>query len=462
MTFRFTISSRVLPLFSALALLLGTATPAHAADEDSNAPATADDAAPDEAPAPKPSAPAEKPPAPAAVPVEAAPVAEAPAVGLVERLPPSAYAAPTLRGLHGGSLWLSSQGAQWPYLPRTTIGVSGYVWLDTNYRQLTDGNPTGKNRKDITEQGRLVLRVTPTYSKGEWFAQGQAELVANKDQTVPPVNADVDDLWIRVGKWQAFDLTVGRFEAFEVYHLGMGLDINTDERNGAVSGSARPPQLYGASFLYYRPDGPADVALHAYPTKYLRFELLNQVGNSGGLNALGVRPAGILDLGVFKLKAAGEYQQLTSPEAGNKTKINNRGFAGSAQVVLDPYLEFGANAGYALTDVYDNVGNLSTDKSTTTTSFGGFMNVRIVPDLLVGGGVNNVKVSDQHYDVTTRRYGEFSNLQTFGALQYFWESTLMVKLVVGYAKADFDPTFATTPAFSNKLVSARLRMQLLF
>ena len=121
-----------------------------------------------------------------------------------------------VHGLNGGSLWLSSQGLQWPYLPRTAIGISGYAWLDTNYRSLTDGNPSATyDRKDLTVQGRAVLRVTPTYSKGEWFAQVQAELVANKTQTTPSANADVDDLWIRIGKWNAYDLTVGRFEAFE-------------------------------------------------------------------------------------------------------------------------------------------------------------------------------------------------------------------------------------------------------
>ena len=444
-----------------IALSLSLSSVLHAADEDANAepdsgPAETD--APAARPAEKPS-PALTTPAPESATLE--PKSDS-AVGLVERLPPSAYPAPVIRGLHGGSLWLNSQGVQWPYLPRTTIGVSGYVWLDTNYKQLTDGNPTGKNRKDVTEQGRLLLRVTPTYSHGDWFVQGQAELVANKEQTLPSANADVDDVWIRVGRWRTFDLTVGRFEAFEVYHLGMGLDINTDERKGALSGSSRPPDLYGASFLYYRPDGPGDIALHAYPTDNLRFELLGQVGNSGGLNAAGARPAAIFDLGYLKLKAAGEYQVQTSPEQGNKTKIENRGLAGSAQLVFDPYVELGGNAGYALVDVYDNVGNLLTDKSSTVKSFGGFLNARVVPDLLVGFGVNDVHVTDQHLDITTGRFGEFDHLQTFGALQYFWESQLMVKFVFSYAKADFNPTFATTPEYANKLYSGRLRLQLLF
>jgi len=439
---------------------------ARAAD-DPKAGVTDDDAEEDAQKTPAPSEAKEPPPTAPPTPVKEDDV-EPTAVGLVERLPPSAYYSPVARGLHGGSLWLSSQGLQWPYLPRTTIGVSGYAWLDTNYRKLTDGGPSAtSDRKDLTSQGRAVLRVTPTYSKGDWFAQVQAEFVANKTQTTPSTNADVDDLWIRIGKWKSYDLTVGRFEAFEVYHLGMGLDINTDERKGAFSSSFSPPALYNASFLYYRPDEAGNVAIHAYPTKNLRFELLGQLGNSGPFNSVGVRPAAIFDLGWLKLRGAYEYQLQTDPNvakngatAAFQTKNKKNGGAGSVQFVIDPYVEFGANVGYAIVDAYDPNGNQILASSTTTTSYGGFLNAQPFPDFLIGIGANNVHQSDQQ--IQNGRFGEFGHLQTFGALQYFWENTVMVKLVVGYAKGDSDATYVATLPYSNKLVSARLRLQVLF
>lgn len=464
-------SSRFLHWAGAAALVAVVAAApraARAADDDTKPSAPADDDAEDDAQkASKPSE-AKDPPPPAAPPT---PVkedeVEPKAVGLVERLPPSAYYSPVARGLHGGSLWLSSQGLQWPYLPRTTIGVSGYAWLDTNYRSLVDGQPSATyDRRDTTVQGRGVLRFTPTYSKGEWFAQVQAELVANKTQTTPAVNADVDDLWIRVGKWKSYDLTVGRFESFEVYHLGMGLDLNTDERKGAFSDSYSPPALYNASFMYYRPDEAGNVAVHLYPTDNLRLEVLGQVGNVGPFNSMGVRPAAIFDMGWLKLRAAYEYQVQTDPKiakggaTGFQDKNVKRGGAGSAQIVIDPYVEFGVNAGYALVDVYDVLDQIKQEASTTTTSFGGFLNAQPFPDFLIGFGANKVHQSDQH--IQNGRFGEYAHLQTFGALQYFWESTVLVKLVVGYAKGDSDATYVMTPAYSNKLVSARLRLQVLF
>ncbi|HEY5375963.1 MAG TPA: hypothetical protein VIK01_19925 [Polyangiaceae bacterium] len=452
---------------AAVALVFAAAPrPARAASDDAKPGVAPDDDADEDAPKsherPNPAGQSEPPPtqAPSATTAEPEPAA----IGLVERLPPSAY--PQVRALHGGSLWLSSLGLQWPYLPRTTIGVSGYAWLDTNYRSLTDGIESNPNRRDITAQGRAVLRVTPTYSKGDWFAQVQAELVANKTQTTPSANPDVDDLWIRLGKWQSYDLTVGRFEGFEVYHLGMGLDINTDERKGAFSPSYNnPPALYNAGFLYYRPDEASNFAVHAYPTDYLRFELLGQVGNSGPFNSVGVRPAAIVDFGWLKLRAAGEYLLQKDPNipkvgTGFLTKNEKRGGAGSAQFVIDPYVEFGANVGYALVDSWGPTGDQVLGSSNTTLSYGGFLNAQPVPDFLVGFGANYVHLTDQH--IQNGRFGEFSHLQTFGALQYFWENTVLVKLVVGYAKADSDATYVMTLPFSNKLVSARLRLQVLF
>ena len=173
--------------------------------------------------------------------------------GLVERLPASAYPEPVIRGLYGSSLWLDMQGYQWPQYSRIGVGISGYGWVDTDYKRTRIGDPGQSDHlTKIFGQGRFALRVTPTYSNGNWFAQAQAELIANLDQLdVQPQVADTDDLWVRTGFWNKWDVTVGRFEGFSVYHLGMGLDLNTDERNGAYDsrGPGSVPQPYLASYL---------------------------------------------------------------------------------------------------------------------------------------------------------------------------------------------------------------------
>ncbi len=104
-----------------------------------------------------------------------------------------------------------------------------------------------------------MLRVTPTYTNGTWFVQAQAEIVANTDQyNVQPAPGVVaaDDVWVRTGELQQWDVTLGRFQAFDVYPLGMGLDLNTYERLGAFdpaftgspNGYNAVPALYGADY----------------------------------------------------------------------------------------------------------------------------------------------------------------------------------------------------------------------
>ena len=214
-----------------------------------------------------------------------------------ERLGPETFPG-RLRGLYGGSLWLepSFHGLQWPQNTRSGVGVSGTFWTDSGYEMIKRDFPSLPDSGMYFQQGRGQLRVTPAYVRGRFFIQGQVELVGNLCQTANVTNVvcsagtfTTDDLWIRVGEWNRWDLKLGRFEAWEVYHLGMGMDPYTFERLGAgmfgLAGPANPkleaPSLYGVNYLHDRPtDGLAVgyAALHLYPTEYLRFELLAKLG----------------------------------------------------------------------------------------------------------------------------------------------------------------------------------------
>src|SRR5262249_10043177 len=154
---------------------------------------------------------------------------------------------------------------------------------------------------------RFVLRVTPTWTNGNYFVQTQAELVANKDQSNgQPSIVDTDDLWLKIGQWNKWDVQLGRYESWEVYHFGMGLDLHTLERDGASDEAFSAPAIYGATYSFYRPAGVGLGALHVYPTDFLRFELGTQFGNEFGQNTLGTRPVAVLDFGLIKLKGAYE------------------------------------------------------------------------------------------------------------------------------------------------------------
>ena len=414
-----------------------------------------------------------EPVAPESAPVAPAPSGQVVAIG-IERLPGSAYPEPQVRGIQGGSLWMTFHGLQWPYMPAvggdgtTRIGFSGSAWVDTSYRTVESGVPdTDPSVNEWRQQSRFVLRTTPTFNVSDgWFVQGQGELVLTG---AAPANTQdflvADDLYVRTGKWNVFDITAGRFQGWEIYHLGMGLDLNTVERDGARTEGNRPVDLYGLTYFWDRPNGPGRIAAHFYPTDYLRFELLGQIGSSA-LNSLGIRPVGILDLGVIKVKVGAEYGKETPRQQADNRKesVQRSGVGGTVQAVVNPYLEAGVAVARGLIDSYNAQGILDAGRSTTTTSYGGFGNVRVVDSLLLGGGANFTKETNLKVDTTGTKNDIKNHLQVFGAAQYTLWDQLYIKGVVAYADALFDPESDPPPIakFNNTSLSGRLRFMYLF
>ncbi len=419
------------------------------------------------------------PPAPASAPTQPA-VNISP--GIVEHLPASAYPEPYTRGLYGGPLWLDMQGLQWPYMPHTGVGISGYGWVDGNYRLIRSGNPNiPPTTQELLDQGRFLLRVTPTYVSGDWFVQAQAEIVANMNQYYPQGTNGLpdgvvaaDDVWVRTGGLQSWDVTVGRFQAFDVYPLGMGLDLNTYERGGAYdpvssggpNGPTRVAQLYAADFMLYRPNAPkvGDVAFHGYPFPFLRLEALGQFGNDGSVNIVGGRPAAIFDIGWFKLRGALEYQYekaIDSQPMFLKT-AKNRGGAASAQVVLAPFVEASVNFGYAVVDLADsNSHGPDFPASGNRLSFGGFVDASpvpaLLPNLLVGLGGNYATFQNLNMPNNERT----TNIQVYAAVQYLFYRQLYLKVVGAYAKSHFDNIVTANP-YDDDMFSVRVRMMYLY
>jgi len=416
----------------------------------------------------------------------------------VEHLGPSSYPG-KLRGIYGGSMWLEPtfNGLQWPYMTKSGLGVSGSIWIDNGYEKITRDATQVSPTTMWLQQGRGVLRATPTYTDGKFFIQGQIELVGNLCQ-VQGSNIcsdagtfDTDDLWIRFGRWNSWDVKAGRFEAWELYHTGMGLDINTLERLGAnntsvtnAPGGFDAPQFYGVNYLHDRPKagmGIGYVAFHAYVTDALRFELLGELGtdnsrSNAGHNFLGGRPSAILDLGWMKVKLGAEYVQQTrgTPQyfdassgsngamAEYKYKVTNKGFGGCVQFVLDPQIEFGLNAAVGSQASLDDNGSPQGGGvlSYTTFSVGGFANYRLASLWLVGAGVNWTTQTDSHYISATADFTD--HLQTFGAIQYLLARQLFIKAVIGYSRADIQPSDTNIAIWSSYMYSGRVRLMYLY
>jgi hypothetical protein len=411
-----------------------------------------------------------------------------------------------VRGLYGGSLWLepSFHGLQWPYMTKTGVGVSGSAWVDTGYEKIERESELAVNSTRWQQQARAVLRVTPTYVSGRFFIQAQAELVGNGCQSTGTTTCDqknlgtvdTDDLWLRVGHWNVWDVKVGRFEGWELYHTGMGLDVNTLERLGPKSeeqpgpklgdgNPMEPPDYYGVTFMHDRPRGLGlgYLAAHLYPMSILRFEMLGEIGTTslgtGASNYLGGRPSAILDLGWLKLKAGAEYQSVTAQnqrmvtdkvtlvqsKGTDHTGTTNKGLGAAVQCVFDPYVEFGANIGYGDSTSRNADGNVLATGSYTKASLGGFANAHlgrrgsVLEDLMLGGGAN---WTTQYYRSSLgSRQDYVAHLQVFGAIQYLVAKQLFVKAVLAYARADLWPS-AELNSISNTMWSGRVRLMYLY
>jgi hypothetical protein len=469
------------------------------------APAGADDAAAKPADAPAGTPAAEPAVDPAKVATEAAPpepvapptettatgtsVEREKAVSLValEQLPGSAYPSAQIRGIKYGSLWLTFHGQQWPYMPAIggkpgmRIGFSGSIWNDVSYSKLTaDPSLAGAKVNDLNRwatQTRGVLRVTPTYNaKNGWFAQGNAEFVVHGD-SIPDIVTGVlgttDDLYVRVGKWNVFDVTVGRFQGWEIAnHYGMGLDQNTLERSGArfPTYSNKPTDGYGLSYFWDRQDYLlGGYAVHVYPTKYLRAEVLGHLGagnNTSNPNQFDIRPSAIFDVGYLKLKAGLEYGKAIPQDKTNKVRDSRNGYGFAAQFVLNPYIEGGASFARGFNDKLDEFGVPNLTTSNTVQTVGGFLNGSPgYEPLVLGFGAffnhwENLRIDTRPGVPHSGKVDTNDQVEIFGAVQYTLFEQLYFKFVLSHASNHVEDAKLNT--YTNTALSGRFRMMILF
>lgn len=464
----------------------------------------------EDAPNPSAGAVASSPPKPEPALTGAAPGGEAPSPtaqassSFLEHMGPDTFPG-RLRGLYGGSLWLepSFHGLPWPRNTRTGIGVSGTVWVDGGYEKIVRGDLTQSPTPNSTfyfHQGRALLRITPAYVSDRLFIQGQVEWVGNLCQGEGSTAGicsyagtfTTDDLWIRVGQFNLWDLKVGHFEGWEVYHLGMGMDPYTSERVGAVMSGQNAntgleaPAVYALNFLHDRAnDGQAVAytALHFYPLEFLRSELLFKAGNNkfqlenteGGTsyNYWGLRPTAIFDVGWIKLKVGAEYQKRTATTQtlsadfprSKKDPVEERvdkGLGASLQFVVDPAVEVGLNATIGSRHE-TNVQMIEIPEgSFTRISTGGFANLRFADGWLAGIGGNWTLMTNSFKQTPESANDQVGHLQGFVALQYLLLRQLYIKAVFGYAQAKFQPSDAGVATWSNSMYSGRIRLTYLY
>ncbi len=390
----------------------------------------------------------------------------------LELLPPEAYPNHPTPGIPGGSLSLMIHRLQWPYMPKSAgepplrVGFSGFGWLDSSYRTTEPGKRLDYPTTEYRMQGRFGLRATPVYNvHDDYFIQANVEFIANTDQTPVTGYTDIDDAWIRVGKWKMFDVQVGRMQGFEVYHFGMGLDLNTFERLGAYSTQfPQVAQAYGLTDLWDRGISTGGAAIHWYYPEWLRLELLARFGITSSGNDVGLRPVGVLDFDWVKLKAGYERRLRSALEDQSDARTETQGVGAELQFVLSPWVELGGGVGHRVEDDFEPDGAPRPGTSTTTLTYGGFLNARpYFEDWLVGVGYHRTYWENFNFDARGNPENQ-THQQMFAAVQYLLWDELYIKYVLGYAKADVElrADNVADSAFANEALSHRLRLMVLY
>jgi len=136
-------------------------------------------------------------------------------------------------------------GLQSPFRDKG-VHVGGDMWIDTGYEASQRGLKGEPDMAFWLMQGRFMLDVTGTMVKGRFFAQAKGQLLAHVEEIPGNEQIDTDDAWIRFGVWDKWDLQFGRFEAWEVYHKGEGLERDTLEDKGAFDG----PDIYETNYAF--------------------------------------------------------------------------------------------------------------------------------------------------------------------------------------------------------------------
>jgi hypothetical protein len=399
--------------------------------------------------------------------------------------------------------------------------ISGGLELDVGYAKYTfdpDENPQYPHEEFYDLRGRFVVGPTlqHVFSDG-FFLKATAQLVAWVRERYADYQINVDDVYGQVGgplvlpgigKAGNWDLQVGRFMTWRVYHKGLGFDLYTLEDNGAPFGhgaatgdSVFATHAYEVNYIYLRNAGePTNTesagraALHYYPTRSLGFEITGLYGqsNAEGANTIGGRFAADFHerLGpvLLRLSAAAEdrFERPYHPTI-NQTGMDTNGDpiyeeckdcgvqdhkgAGGGGVVKFSIVE--AGGGFA--KGWDIVHETPADSATSNRadagtgermSYGGYLqldpgSLLFKRPLILGAGLNRTEKSLENRTYQEHWQGAAYIAFPLGFNKVYSDS--MLKLVVSRAEAEFYTTTSPVGApvvlhvEENAMTAARLR-----
>lgn len=378
---------------------------------------------------------------------------------------PERAAVPVFDGLYDGDMRLGWDGSA-----EIDVGYARYEYELAGY----------KPERFYDFRGRFVVGpvLEHDFDEHHFFrATGQVVAWVREEAQLYQVNAD--DVYVQAGRRKSWDLKLGRFESWSVYHKGLGFDIYTLDDTGALREPNFDTKLFGVDMyevnaVYWR-EMAGKAALHVYPVDVLGFELVGLYGSERTTIHLGARAAADLNLKFLRLTAAAEYR-TREPSEEVRTLVNGVevpcdkcsdralfGFGGGAIAKLGP-LELGVNGARSSLTSYQTNGADDLAGSNEVTTLGGYLQVDAGTPLfdralLLGGGVNRTELLIDNGD-----FEQHYQSAAFIAFPLGFNDA-MIKLVLSKADLlfeDADPATGVVTARNSDMLAGRVRVRCSF
>lgn len=334
-----------------------------------------------------------------------------------------------------------------PSVAGVDIGFSGYFWADTGYMTRTNAQAGQYDQAVTYLQGRFVLAATLRRDFDDYFALARVEFLGLVNEYArSQYEPHTLDAFVRVGHRRWFDVQVGRFLAWEIYHRGQGIEFWTAEEAGALGG----PSLYWLDLTRGYRNESGQAAVHLYPLDWLKLEVAGVYGQENNQNNLGVRPALHLTWRGLQFLAGYEYlRQLPQTEA-DKVNVTSQGYAGRLQYSFGRYVTAGANFSQAFIDYVDIQGLVDSDRTLKKLTVGGFVDIDFWR--------SSIGLGYHHTDQRNRQSEHNTHDQAFAAYTFrFPIKGLSAKAVYGFALAHIEDTDAHS-SWENYVHSVRVRI----
>lgn len=251
------------------------------------------------------------------------------------------------------------------------LRFGGYFWVDTGYMNRNNAQAGQYDQVALYMQGRFVLGATYAYEKKDWFGLARVELMGLVNELAKSqYEAHALDVYVKAGHTRWFDVQVGRFLAWEVYHRGQGIELFTAEEAGAFGA----PTLYWLDLTRGYKNEAGQLAVHFFPDELVKLEVAGVYGQENNQNNLGVRP--VVDFQWKGLQAIAGYEYLLQyPQTeADKVHVTSQGFAAKLQYQVK-WLTVGADVAHLWVDAVDIQGLVDSDRSLQKWSFGGFADI---------------------------------------------------------------------------------------